>query len=79
MNKININWIKHGQMLHATHCIIVCDTISLQEYPDYVIPPNNIYDSFNKLNNSHTLKVMEIYNLSNNISAQLNKNCVFEF
>ena len=64
-------WIVSAKERGATHCIIVCDTFSYDDYPVDVMPGTDIHKSIA----DHSMdmqKVMEVYKMSMDLDKQLN-------
>jgi len=72
-------WFKEGKKQKATHLIVVCDTFSYEDYPVYVSIEENVYKKYGGYNNKSMQRVMEVYNLSQKMKKQLNKNRTLNF
>lgn len=70
-------WFDDGLKFGATHLIVVCDTFDYEDYPKYVMPGENPADITAKLGEMQ--RVMEVYNLSMDKTAQLNQDRVFNY
>ncbi len=66
-------WIKRGQEQNATHLIVVCDTFEHDDYPVFVSDKENVREVYEEYNNKNTQRVMEVYNLKQDIEKQLNE------
>lgn len=74
-------WLERGKQEGATHVIIVCDTFDHGDYPVFVkggpAAAREKYQEY--LNGEHEMqRVMEVYNLSGDINAQLSAQRTFE-
>lgn len=65
------NWLDNGEAIGATHVLIVCDNFSNEDYPVYVMELDDIHEKIQQYHHKNMQKIMEIYNLSLNIDAQL--------
>lgn len=66
-------WLEQGVETGATHVIIVYDSWDYEDYPVYVDKDQSIHEEVAKRNGRNMLRVMEVYNLSMDIEAQLNE------
>lgn len=66
-------WIKRGIEENATHMIVVCDTFDHTDYPVYVYSSQLTKEKIEYIQNASMQRVMEVYNLSMDIEAQLNQ------
>ncbi len=66
-------WINRGQEQNATHLIVVCDTFEHDDYPVFVSDKENVREVYEEYNNKNTQRVMEVYNLKQDIEKQLNE------
>jgi len=65
------SWLKRGVDQNATHCIIVCDTFDYTDYPVYVKEGENVKEIEATYNKKSMQRVMEVYNLKEDLTAQL--------
>jgi len=65
------DWFDYGVAEHATHMIIVCDTFDNEDYPVYVKPNEDVRERLKDYDNTNMQRVMEVYSLSRDKSAQL--------
>jgi hypothetical protein len=72
-------WIKSAKKEKATHLIVVCDTWDYEDYPVTVSKKENVMDVYNEYNGKNMQKVMEVYNLKEDIEKQLKKFRSFNF
>jgi len=73
-------WLERGQGKGATHVIVMCDTFDWDDYPVFVDSNQNIRDEVARLQNGGNMqKIMEVYNLSLDIEAQINEDRSFNF
>ena len=66
-------WVKRGVETGATHVIIVYDRWDYEDYPVYVDKHQSVNAEIDARDGRNMLKVMEVYNLSMDIEAQLNE------
>ena len=66
-------WVERGVKTGATHVIIVYDSWDHEDYPVYVDKGQSVQDEIDRRNGRDMLRVMEVYNLSMDINAQLNE------
>ncbi len=64
-------WLARAQKANATHMIVVCDTYDHEDYPIDVMPGQDVRQIYNQYNGPDMQRVMEIYNLSMDLEAQL--------
>lgn len=76
---ILIWFLKGRDTLKATHMIIVCDTFEWEDYPVYVSSMQNVHEQVVLFDGSNMQKVMEIYDLSKDISTQLDEYRSFNY
>lgn len=67
------SWLLDAKKEGATHMLVVCDTYDHEDYPVSVKPGQNVREVYNKYANESMQRVMEVYNLSLDIEAQLNE------
>ena len=67
------SWLLAAKKEGATHMLVVCDTFDHDDYPVSVKPGQNVREVFTKYSNESMQRVMEVYNLSLDIEAQLNE------
>lgn len=65
-------WLKEAKENKATHCIIVCDSFSYEDYPVSVMKGEDVHKKVAEYNASSMQRVMEVYNLKMSIDKQLN-------
>ena len=66
-------WVERGVKTGATHVIIVYDSWDYEDYPVYVEKGQSVQNEIDRRNGRNMLSVMEVYNLSMDIEAQLNE------
>ncbi len=66
-------WVERGVKTGATHVIVVCDTWDYEDYPVYVESSQSVQEKLSYYQNASMQRVMEVYNLSMDIKAQLNE------
>ncbi len=59
--------------------IVVNDTFSWCNYPVYVLSEENVHEEESKYKDKNMQKVMEVYNLMENIDIQLNSKRSFSY
>ena len=65
-------WFKEGQKEKATHMIVVVDTFDYGDFPVYVKPGQDVREVEKAHNDlDKMLKVMEVYNLTLDMEAQM--------
>ena len=69
----NREWVERGVKTGATHVIIVYDSWDYEDYPVYVEKGQSVQNEIDRRNGRNMLSVMEVYNLSMDIEAQLNE------
>lgn len=72
-------WLKSAVKNKATHMMVVTDTFDYSDYPIEVNSNQDVRDVYNKLHQRNMQKVMEVYNLSDDLKAQLNSGRAFNF
>lgn len=66
-------WLNRGKEEGATHVIIMCDTFKFEDYPVMVMPGQDARKEVEKRDKKNMAKLLEVYNLSIDISEQLAK------
>lgn len=64
-------WLARARKANATHMIVVCDTYDHEDYPIDVMPGQDVRQVYDQYNGPNMQRVMEIYNLSMDLEAQL--------
>lgn len=59
--------------------LVVCDTFDHEDYDVPVMPGENVRKIFHSYNGMDMQRVMEVYNLSMDLEAQLQQDRVFNF
>lgn len=72
-------WLLRAKQEGATHVIIVCDTYDHEDYPKSVKEGEDVYEVKKKYDGVNMQRVMEVYNLSMDIDAQLNQGRAFNY
>lgn len=67
-------WLLRAQKSGASHVIVVCDTYDHEDYPINVMPDQNVHTIHDQYNGPNMQRVMEVYNFSLDIEAQLSEN-----
>lgn len=65
-------WLHRGIEQGATHVICVCDTFDWEDYPVFVSKDESVHERLAYYERADMQTVMEVYNLSMDIEAQLN-------
>ena len=65
------DWLHEGKRKGATHVIVACDTFDHSDYPVYVMPGEDIAKRAAALDGPNMQRVMEVYDLSLDLEAQL--------
>lgn len=60
-----------------THMIIVCDTFDYDDYPVYVKKTEDVHEVEEARNRKSMQRVMEVYNLQNDMEEQLSRSRCF--
>lgn len=63
----------------ATHMLVVCDTFDYSDYPVYVMPNENVWTKSDENNGPNMTRLMEVYNLSKDMNAQLSERRSFNY
>lgn len=71
------SWFDRGVAEGASHMLVLCDTFDYDDYPVYVNTVEEARERYNKPGDMQ--RVMEVYNLSMDKDAQLDKGRVFNF
>ena len=68
-------WLFQGKKREGvTHVMIVCDTFDWEDYPVYITGGQEAaHRKYEEIHGKNMQKVMEVYNLSMDIEAQLNE------
>ena len=64
-------WLYVAKSDGATHMLVVCDTFEYEDYPVHVYPDEDLAEKANRLYDENMQKVMECYDLSTDMEAQL--------
>lgn len=72
-------WLKWAKDKGATHLIVACDTFDWEDYPVEVMPDEDVHAKYAKYNGPNMQKVMEVYNLSMDLEAQIRQGRSFNF
>ena len=73
------NWLNRPETKESTHMVVVCDTFDYNDYPVFVSNNENVHDVIKKYSNMEMSRVMEVYNLSMDIEAQLQERRAFNY
>lgn len=71
-------WIERGIAHGCTHMLVVCDTFTYEDYPVYVTPDQICQIVYEDYAGQNMQKVMEIYDLTDDVEAQLAKRRAWE-
>lgn len=66
-------WVERGVKTGATHVIIVYDRWDYEDFPVYVDPNKSVHEKLSYYQGDDMSRVMEVYDLSMDIEAQLNE------
>lgn len=66
-------WVNRGIKTGATHVIIVCDHWDYDDFPVYVDKGESVQERVSYYNGNNMCSVMEVYDLSMDIEAQMNE------
>ncbi len=72
-------WFERGVKIGATHVVIMCDTFDWEDYPVYIMPGEDARYKAETMNGPNMQQVMEVYNLSMPMEAQLNERRSFNY
>lgn len=71
-------WLERAKEENATHMVVVCDQFDWEDYPVFVSKEENVKEIVNKYNDSSKMsRVMEVYDMSKDIEAQLSSGRVY--
>ncbi|CAH0343681.1 hypothetical protein [Rhizobium sp. CECT 9324] len=73
------SWFEHGAELGATHLIVVCDTFDHEDYPVFVKPEQSSREVAAEYDGKNMQRIMEVYDLSMDKSAQLAEHRAFHY
>lgn len=65
-------WIQRGKEENCSHLLVVCDTFEFEDYPVYIQRTDDIQAKIYKYSNNMQ-RVLEVYNLDDDIVTQLNE------
>jgi len=66
-------WLAWAIEKNATHMFVVCDMFDWEDYPVFVSSPEECLLKFEELNGPNMQKIMEVYDLSLDLEAQLSE------
>ena len=66
-------WLNDAKMADASHVIVVCDTYDYSDYPVFVKKTDDIHQKIDVYHGKNMQRIMEIYNLNQDIEQQLNQ------
>lgn len=66
-------WFERGVEEGATHMIVVCDTFDHEDYPVYVRPDQISQVVYEEYEGKNMQRVMEVYDLSDDMESQLSE------
>ena len=72
-------WLNEPRIENPTHMLVVCDTFDYEDYPVYVSKDQDVNEVYAKYHGRNMQKVMEVYDYSKDLEAQLNGDRVFNF
>lgn len=72
-------WLERGQEQGATHLIVACDTFDWGDYPVFVKPGEDAREVAAKYDGPNMQKLMEVYRLDMDWSAQLEEARAFNY
>lgn len=72
-------WFERGVEQGATHMIVVCDTFDHDDYPVFVKPGEDVREREKYYRNASMQRVMEVYNLTGDMAAQLSQARAFNY
>lgn len=64
-------WIEQAQEEGASYLIVVCDTFDWGDYPVTVMPDQEFWVEYDRLNGKNMQRIMEVYDLNHDIGAQM--------
>jgi hypothetical protein len=65
-------WLDQAAAKKATHLIVVCDTFDYADYPEFVLPGEDVHAAIKKFNREAQMsRVMEVYNMAMPLAEQL--------
>lgn len=66
-------WVDFGIKTGATHVIVVYDRWDYEDFPAYVYKGQSVEERISSYDGKNMCSVMEVYNLSMDIDAQMNE------
>jgi len=66
-------WLERGIEIKATHVLVVVDTFDYEDYPVMVSESEDVKEVIKKYDGVNMQRIMEIYNLNQDIETQLNE------
>ncbi len=72
-------WLKEAKAEGATHMLVVCDTFDWSDYPVSVMPDQDVRKRAEENSGPNMTKLMEVYNLSMDLEAQLKEQRSFNY
>ncbi len=72
-------WFKRGIENKATHLIVACDTFDYEDYPVFVSSKEDVKEREKKIETASMQRVMEVYNLSQDMEKQLKQERSFNY
>lgn len=64
-------WLTKAKNEGATHLLVVCDTFDWEDYPVEIMPTEKVREIAKEYDHVNMQKIMECYDLSKDIEAQL--------
>lgn len=71
-------WLARAKELKAEYMIVVCDSFEYEDYPIYT-SAQSFARYYQQANGRNMQKIMEVYDLSLDIEAQLNETRAFHY
>lgn len=72
-------WFIRGKDDGYSHMIVVCDTFSYEDYPEYVHGEDNTRKKVIDIHKESMQRVMGVYNLNMDMEKQINSHRCFNY
>ena len=70
-------WFDRGVKEKQAYLIVVCDDFDHSDYPVYIGPDDDFYESYDGHNGKNMQRIMEVYDLKLDCESQLNEHRAF--
>lgn len=72
-------WLHRAKAMKATHMIVVCDCFDYEDYPVFVMTGEDARARAASFKEENMQRVMEVYDISMDLEAQLNEHRAFHY